>query len=964
KNFYSGSEVVNRSEFRAFLDTDSLKSRYPGLVAIRFIERVPDREELAFVDSVKNDKSLSNAGYPGFSVQRIRVPGSYFSSRNEAYVIKYVEPYIGNEKMMGLDVASDPDRQKLYDRAWMSGEVSFGHITEWTSGKSAFTICLPVYANDKPAGTILERRDALRGFLDVVILSEEFFPEIFKQTTLFSKIGCAIYSGDIPSESEAKRAPVFANFIPLDRRGVQKKPAFGTRQIFKIEDSCWTLFFYATEDFRRAEVGSEMPLMILIQGTLLSFLVWGILYVLSVTRLNAVLIADRLTFDVQESEQRIRALAQSAMDAVISTDQREDIIFWNLGAQKAFGFTESEALGKPLKILFPPGSGVRPWGFKQHVRMAFGDSGGKVISLTCLKRDESEFPAEISMSSWKRGADDFLTVVVRDVSDQEKMRNDLRDSRDRYATLIEESPDPMISLDVFESICAVNSAAEGMSGRLRAELIGQSLKQVGFIMPESLETLRKEFEWSVSGQTRVPFPIDVRQSANAVRSYEVNLHVVRSREKIDSVLAVFRDITERKKIEKIQNVEHTVLRILASAVTEEDGAAGIVEYLCKAFHWAVGSLWLLDEQAGQLRAVFASDGAFEPYRAVTLQQACAKGVDLPGRVWEAQGSVWIENAALELGLARRPLASELRLQNAVGFPIFNQNDFMGVLELVGFGVGRPDEGFLNLFGMISQQVGQFLWRKRAEAQLKRAEQALGERERLSMVSQLAAGVAHEVKNPLTIILQGAEYLQRDKDLKDPVSLEVLDCMKQAVERADKIAKGLVELSKPESVSLQSEDIHAVIETSLLLIKNRIEHSGVRIIKQWQRDLPKAVIDRGKIEQVFINLLTNAIEAMVSGGGLLTVRTWSEGSAKKGRTVVVEIEDSGPGIPAHILPKLFTPFVTGKRAQGGSGLGLPIVRNIMETHKGKVAIENVPAGGAKVTLVFPCERDATVIGGTL
>ncbi len=228
--------------------------------------------------------------------------------------------------------------------------------------------------------------------------------------------------------------------------------------------------------------------------------------------------------------------------------------------------------------------------------------------------------------------------------------------------------------------------------------------------------------------------------------------------------------------------------------------------------------------------------------------------------------------------------------------------------------------------------------KFAYQQLKETQSQLMQAEKMEVVGTIASGVAHEVKNPLAIILQSVEYLSKKVKTDDEnVSLMIGD-IKESVERADKIIRGLLDFSGISTASMGIENPNSVVEDALRLIKSQLLQSHIEIIKNLGEDMPSIKMDRNKIEQALVDLFINAMHAM-PGGGTLTVRTFSKGLEGKEKAVIVQIEDTGCGIPTDILDKIFNPFFTTRQAEGGTGLGLSIVKSIVEQHNGKIEIQN-------------------------
>ena len=258
--------------------------------------------------------------------------------------------------------------------------------------------------------------------------------------------------------------------------------------------------------------------------------------------------------------------------------------------------------------------------------------------------------------------------------------------------------------------------------------------------------------------------------------------------------------------------------------------------------------------------------------------------------------------------------------------------------------------------------------KESHQQLKAAQLQLIQSEKLESVGTLAAGVAHEVKNPLTIILQGIHYLSKHLPTNgDNVAMAIQD-MDNAVKRANSIVKGLLDFSAASESSLTAEELNSVVEQSLSLVKHELDKCHVNAVRELSENLPPVRLDRNKIEQVFVNIFMNAIHAMPEGG-TITVKTYAKrlteishnvGSRKAddfciGQTVVMaEVEDTGTGIPKDKLAQVFDPFFTTKSTDKGKGLGLTVTRKIIDLHGGTIDIGNRKEGGVRVTIIFKAQ----------
>ncbi len=257
----------------------------------------------------------------------------------------------------------------------------------------------------------------------------------------------------------------------------------------------------------------------------------------------------------------------------------------------------------------------------------------------------------------------------------------------------------------------------------------------------------------------------------------------------------------------------------------------------------------------------------------------------------------------------------------------------------------------------------------AHEQLKTAQDQLIQAEKMQSIGRLAAGVAHEVKNPLSVLRMGVDYFQRNLPATDPNVAPVLTDMSTAIDRANSIIMGLLDFSVPYALDSQNENLSAIVRQSLNLVRYAFNESEtpIRLVAELNDDVPPIWADRNKMMQVFVNLLTNAIHAMPAGGAL-TVRTYARtlqpeevnrdpGSRlarqfRAGDTVAVaDVMDSGSGIPEEMLSRVFDPFFTTKPTGKGTGLGLAVTRKIVELHHGTIEVRNRKEGGVIVTTMF-------------
>ena len=272
-------------------------------------------------------------------------------------------------------------------------------------------------------------------------------------------------------------------------------------------------------------------------------------------------------------------------------------------------------------------------------------------------------------------------------------------------------------------------------------------------------------------------------------------------------------------------------------------------------------------------------------------------------------------------------------------------------------------------------------RKRAEEELKNAYKKLQQTqiqliqaEKMNVIGGLASGVAHEVKNPLATILYGVEYLNSALTTTDEKINLTLDSIKEATKSANTIIKGLLDFASLTNLKRSPENMNALVEQAINLTRPQCERVSVKLEMRLDPELPLVKVDRNRIEQVIVDLIVNAIYAMSEGGGTLTIKSFTKKFAdqdigwvdRRGRSfvkgddvVVVDLEDTGPGIKEEYLIKIFDPFFTTRRAAGGVGLGLSIARTIMNSHGGIISLNNKQGGGARARLIFKANKKGSI-----
>jgi signal transduction histidine kinase len=241
--------------------------------------------------------------------------------------------------------------------------------------------------------------------------------------------------------------------------------------------------------------------------------------------------------------------------------------------------------------------------------------------------------------------------------------------------------------------------------------------------------------------------------------------------------------------------------------------------------------------------------------------------------------------------------------------------------------------------------GEEIIEKRAQERLLLKEK-LSHAERLASLGEMVAGISHEIRNPLGIVSSTAELLKQKLARIDP-EVRLADVIVQETNRLNRIVTDFLNFARPQAPNLMPCKVAEIIEKNLTFLALEINKNGYEIHKRFASDIPEIQADPGLLYQAFLNILMNAMQAMPQGGAI------SIDLSAHGNTLTILFGDEGPGIPDETLNKIWEPFFTTK--DKGSGLGLPIVKKIIEGHGGSIEIENGPEKGVQVTLTLPANR---------
>ncbi len=245
-------------------------------------------------------------------------------------------------------------------------------------------------------------------------------------------------------------------------------------------------------------------------------------------------------------------------------------------------------------------------------------------------------------------------------------------------------------------------------------------------------------------------------------------------------------------------------------------------------------------------------------------------------------------------------------------------------------------------------------RKAAEAEAARQRNALYQSEKMSALGSLLAGIAHELNNPLSVVVGRAIMLE--EDCEDPRQCDQLRRLREAAERCGRISQTFLKMARQTPSDRRPTRLGEVVLSALEIVGYAARTSGAAVELDLSPDLPEVMADGDQMVQVLVNLTINAVQAMEGADGARRLLVRTRADAATGM-VLVEVEDSGPGIPPEVMPRIFEPFFTTKPVGVGTGVGLAVSYGMVAGHGGTLSAENLAAGGARFTMALPTASKA-------
>ena len=296
------------------------------------------------------------------------------------------------------------------------------------------------------------------------------------------------------------------------------------------------------------------------------------------------------------------------------------------------------------------------------------------------------------------------------------------------------------------------------------------------------------------------------------------------------------------------------------------------------------------------------------------------------------------------------LSEPVASSSLLAVPLRYEDDTFGVLLCVAMGAYRFSDDDKHLVAALSSFGASSIQNARLYAKVFTVEEGLRRSERLTALGLLSAEVAHEIRNPLTVMKLLSDTLSQGMATDDP-KMEDLGVMREKIAHMEGVVSRVLGMSKAQSGAFRTLDLRQAAENASLLLRLKLQQLGVKVDIECAEALPLVEGNPGQIQQIFLNLMMNGVQAMV-GGGTLSLRLGVE-PGQQGDVVSVRITDTGSGIPPKILPKIFESFFTSR--EDGTGLGLAIVKRILRDHRGDIVVESTAPGGTTFKFWVPAVK---------
>ena len=626
-----------------------------------------------------------------------------------------------------------------------------------------------------------------------------------------------------------------------------------------------------------------------------------------------------------------RTFLDSALDCIITMDATGRVREFNPAAERVFGFTRDEVVGKELAdLIIPPRLRERHrQGLAHYLKTGEGPLLGRLIEIAALRRDGTEILVALAISATEIDGSPVFTAYLRDITEQKRVE----DANRRLAAIIESSGDAIISIDLDERITSWNKEAERLFGYSAGEIFG---KPIAVLVPpdrhnqelEIMERLRRGeriVRYETAHRRKDGTSLDISLAVSPIK--DENGHVI-------GASKIARDITERVRTDRRRSTQYVVSNLLAGSWTLAEVATQILEAIASSGDWAFAAIWIYDGAAGGLRCQYVWHEPSErvkKFADLSFLITLPEGQGLPGRVWTSKKPTWVYDVTRDSNFPRAPYAAEAGLRGGFAFPFFSRGEINSMMELFSHNVVEPDADFLQMVEAFGSQIGLFIERGKIELELQHEKENVGAAN--AVRDRFLGMLRHELCAPLNPVLIWAGKTVEQPDLRPEVQ-QGLRMVRGNVELEIRLIEDMLDLTRIArgkiKLQLRRADAHELLQSTMEIVRSDIEDRHLKLSVALGASHYELVADAPRLEQVFWNVFRNACK-FTPENGAVSVRSYNPNP----RTITIEISDNGIGIEPQFVGRVFAAFERADSRSEGLGLGLAISKAIVEMHAGTI-----------------------------